>query len=293
MRIVTVRTNAGPRPAVVVDGGIRELGEAGALSQSAADVPALLAGGDATMQILREAAAGQATGPLVEENLLAPLHGIRRNVFCVGLNYVEHAAESARARGEELVMPTYPSFFSKATTALNSPRGDIPYDSAITQKLDWEVELGVVIGSAGKNISRAEAMDYVFGYTVVNDVSARDLQNRTTQWFKGKSLDGTCPMGPWIVSKDEISNPHALHVMCRVNGVTKQDANTSDLIFDIPTIIEFLSAGITLLPGDVIATGTPSGVGMGRTPQEWLKVGDVMETEIVGIGVLRNTIVAG
>jgi 2-keto-4-pentenoate hydratase/2-oxohepta-3-ene-1,7-dioic acid hydratase in catechol pathway len=134
-------------------------------------------------------------------------------------------------------------------------------------------------------------MDYIFGYTVVNDVSARDLQVRYGQFFKGKSLDGCCPMGPWIVTKDEIPDPHNLRVTCRVNGVTKQDATTADLIFDIPTIIEHLSAGMTLLPGDVIATGTPSGVGMGRTPQEWLKPGDVMETEVEGIGVLCNRIV--
>ncbi len=287
MRIVTVGSNGAGRVAVVAGGGLREI-DAGGADQSLA---ALLAQGDAGVALLREAAAGPATRPLVEEELLAPVYGTHRNVLCVGLNYAEHAVESARARGQEPVMPTYPTFFTKATTALTGPRGDIPSYARVTTQLDWEVELAVVIGRQGKDISAAEAMDYVFGYTVVNDVSARDLQFRYNQFFKGKSLDSACPMGPWIVTKDEIADPHTLRVICRVNGETKQDASTADLIFNIPTIIEHLSLGMTLLPGDVIATGTPSGVGMGRTPQEWLKAGDVLETEIEGIGLLRNRIV--
>jgi len=287
MRIVTVGSNGAGRVAVVAGGGLREI-DAGGADQSLA---ALLAQGDAGVALLREAAAGPATRPLVEEELLAPVYGTHRNVLCVGLNYAEHAVESARARGQEPVMPTYPTFFTKATTALTGPRGDIPSYTRVTTQLDWEVELAVVIGRQGKDISAAEAMDYVFGYTVVNDVSARDLQFRYNQFFKGKSLDSACPMGPWIVTKDEIADPHTLRVICRVNGETKQDASTADLIFNIPTIIEHLSLGMTLLPGDVIATGTPSGVGMGRTPQEWLKAGDVLETEIEGIGLLRNRIV--
>jgi len=153
------------------------------------------------------------------------------------------------------------------------------------------VELAVVIGRRGKNISAAEALDYVFGYTVINDVSARDLQTAYGgQFFKGKSLDGSCPMGPWIVTADEIPDPHALTLSCRVNGVTKQESTTADMIFNIPTAIEFLSRGMTLEPGDVIATGTPSGVGFARTPPEFLKPGDVVECEVEGIGVIRNTI---
>jgi 2-keto-4-pentenoate hydratase/2-oxohepta-3-ene-1,7-dioic acid hydratase in catechol pathway len=169
----------------------------------------------------------------------------------------------------------------------------VPLDAVATNQLDYEAELGVIIGKPGKNIPAAHAMDYVFGYTVVNDFSARDAQNgHGGQFFKGKSLDGTCPYGPWIVTQDEIANPHQLRVLCRVNGAVKQDASTADFIFDLPALIEWLSKGLTLLPGDLIATGTPSGVGFARTPPEFLQPGDVVETEIEGIGLIRNRIVA-
>jgi 2-keto-4-pentenoate hydratase/2-oxohepta-3-ene-1,7-dioic acid hydratase in catechol pathway len=159
--------------------------------------------------------------------------------------------------------------------------------------MDWEVELAIIIGRRGKSIARAQAPNYVFGYTVVNDVSARDIQNaHGGQFFKGKSLDGACPMGPWIVTRDEVPDPHALAIRCRVNGVVKQDSSTAELIFDVPAIVEWLSRGMTLLPGDIVATGTPSGVGFARTPPEFLKPGDVVECEIEGIGTIRNTVVA-
>jgi 2-keto-4-pentenoate hydratase/2-oxohepta-3-ene-1,7-dioic acid hydratase in catechol pathway len=184
-------------------------------------------------------------------------------------------------------------FFTKATTAVAGPHADIPFDANVSTQMDWEVELGVVIGKAGKNIPRDRAFEHVFGYTVINDVSARDIQNsHGGQFFKGKSLDGACPMGPWIVTRDEIPDPHALPLRCRVNGVVKQESNTSDFIFDIPALIEWLSKGMTLLPGDVIATGTPSGVGFARTPPEFLKPGDVVECEVEGIGTIRNRVVA-
>jgi 2-keto-4-pentenoate hydratase/2-oxohepta-3-ene-1,7-dioic acid hydratase in catechol pathway len=157
--------------------------------------------------------------------------------------------------------------------------------------VDWEVELGVVIGKGGRNIPRAEALDHVFGYTVINDLSARDLQQQHMQFFKGKSLDGFCPMGPVIVSADEFGDPQNKRLQLRVNGTTKQDGHTSNMIFPVDAIIEWLSKGLTLEPGDVIATGTPEGVGMGRTPQEFLIDGDVIETEVEGIGILRNRIV--
>jgi 2-keto-4-pentenoate hydratase/2-oxohepta-3-ene-1,7-dioic acid hydratase in catechol pathway len=160
----------------------------------------------------------------------------------------------------------------------------------VTQQLDWEAELGVIIGRTGRNIARADALSYVFGYTVLNDITARDVQQRHGQWFKGKSLDGSCPMGPVIVTADEFGDPQQKRVSLQVNGVTKQDATTADMIFPVATIIEWLSKGLTLEPGDIIATGTPEGVGMGRTPQEWLQEGDVVETEVEGIGVIRNRI---
>ncbi len=224
------------------------------------------------------------------EDLLAPIPSPRRNVLCVGLNYADHIQEAAGASGKAGKLPAVPVFFTKATGAVNGPFANIPYDETVSTELDWEVELGVVIGRRGKNIRAENAMEHVFGYTVVNDVSARDLQSRHQQFFKGKSLDGTCPMGPWFVTADEIPDPHNLALRCRVNGVIKQDGRTSDMIFKIPELIEHLSRGMTLEPGDVISTGTPSGVGFSRTPPEFLKPGDVVECEIEGIGAIRNKV---
>lgn len=237
----------------------------------------------------------RAVGPirrLAELQLLAPIPFPRRNVICVGLNYLEHAREGFAARGKEVRLPERPLFFTKATTAVNGPYADVPLDSAVTAQLDWEAELGVIIGPGGKNIPKDKTMAHVFGYTVVNDLSARDVQTgHGGQFFKGKSLDGCCPMGPWIVTADEVPDPHRLRVRSRVNGAVKQDASTAEFIFDLPTLIEWLSKGMTLLPGDILATGTPAGVGFARTPPEFLKAGDVVECEIEGIGAIRNRIV--
>jgi 2-keto-4-pentenoate hydratase/2-oxohepta-3-ene-1,7-dioic acid hydratase in catechol pathway len=228
--------------------------------------------------------------PLSEVLLRAPIPRPRKNVFCVGWNYLEHYAEGERIRKSGEDLPKYPVFFSKAVTAVSGPFDDIPYDANISTKMDWEVELGVIIGKAGKNISEKRAFDHVFGYTVINDVSAREVQKRHGgQWLKGKSLDGCCPMGPCLVTADEI-DPNNLRVITRVNGVTKQDSNTRYLYFKIPRLIAELSLGMTLEPGDIISTGTPEGVGFARNPPEYLQPGDVMETEIVGIGVMRNVV---
>jgi 2-keto-4-pentenoate hydratase/2-oxohepta-3-ene-1,7-dioic acid hydratase in catechol pathway len=167
----------------------------------------------------------------------------------------------------------------------------VAVDRQATQQVDWEVELGVIIGKSGRNIAKADALGHVFGYTVINDLSARDLQSQHMQWFKGKSLDGFCPMGPFVVTADEFGDPQTKRLQLRVNGVTKQDGLTSNMIFPVDVIIEWLSKGLTLEAGDVIATGTPEGVGMGRTPQEFLQNGDIVETEVEGIGILRNRIV--
>jgi 2-keto-4-pentenoate hydratase/2-oxohepta-3-ene-1,7-dioic acid hydratase in catechol pathway len=253
----------------------------------------LIESGPQRVSELRErgGAPGGTPIPLLREQLLAPIPQPRRNVFCLGLNYVEHAKESFGARGREVKLPTSPVFFTKATNAVNGPYANIPFDAAVSSEIDWEVELGVVIGRRGKNIPAAEAMDYVFGYTIINDISARDLQTgHGGQFFKGKSLDGSCPMGPWIVTADDIPDPHALTLRCRVNGETKQEATTADMLFKIPAIIEILSRGLTLEPGDVIATGTPSGVGFARTPPEFLKPGDLVECEVEGIGTISNTV---
>ena len=223
--------------------------------------------------------------------LSAPIPYPRKNIMCVGMNYSEHIQEAARARGRSGQLPEHPVFFTKPPTSVNRPDGQIVIDPAVSTEIDWEVELAVIIGRMGKNIRAEDASSYVFGYTVLNDVTARDLQTRHKQFFKGKSLDGTCPMGPCIVTADEIADPHALSVRLRVNGVTKQDGNTNQMLFSIPRLIAVLSLGMTLEPGDIIATGTPSGVGFSRIPPEFLKPGDVMEADIEGIGVLRNVIV--
>jgi 2-keto-4-pentenoate hydratase/2-oxohepta-3-ene-1,7-dioic acid hydratase in catechol pathway len=222
--------------------------------------------------------------------LHAPIPRPLKNVFCVGRNYAAHVREGAAAYNREVKLPEVPQFFTKAPTAVTGPFDDVPHHAAVTGQLDWEAELAVIIGRTGRDISSGEALSHVFGYTVLNDVTARDLQQRHGQWFKGKSLDGSCPMGPVIVSADEFGDPQAKRLSLRVNGVVKQDATTADMIFPVATIIEWLSKGLTLEPGDIIATGTPEGVGMGRTPQEWLQAGDVVETEIEGIGLMRNMV---
>lgn len=224
-----------------------------------------------------------------EVHLLAPIPTPRRNIMCLGHNYAKHAEESLISQGKAVELPDFPIIFTKATTAVNGPYDPFPYDASVSQKIDYEVELGVIIGKTGKNIPPEEAMNYIFGYTVINDISARDLQYQHKQFFKGKSLDGACPMGPWIITADQI-DPTRLHITSRVNGVTKQESNTRHMIFNIPTTIDHLSRGMTLLPGDVIATGTPSGIGGARTPPEFLQPGDILESEIENIGTLRTTI---
>jgi len=214
----------------------------------------------------------------------APIVRLRKDIFCLGQNYAAHAAESGNPP------PTAPIYFTKPPTTVIGPGEAVPFPQGLTTRLDWEVELGVVIGRVGRDIPEARALEYVFGYTVFNDVSARDLQYRTSQWFKGKSLDGSSPMGPVIVTADEIPDPQALRLQLSVNAVAKQDSNTSDMIFSVARIIADLSAGMTLEPGDCISTGTPQGVGDGRKPPEYLKPGDMMAAEVERIGVLRNPV---
>ena len=222
----------------------------------------------------------------------APIPRPRKNIFCLGLNYMSHLKETAAARGREVKLPDVPVFFTKAPTTVNGPYSAIPWDRSATQEVDWEAELGVIIGLGGKNLSRDRTLKHVFGYTVINDTTARDVQMKHLQWFKGKSMDGFCPMGPVIVTADEFGDPQAKRISCRVNDETKQDSNTANMIFPVHVILEFLSRGLTLEAGDILATGTPEGVGLGRTPPEYMRDGDLMETEIEGIGTLRNRIVA-
>ena len=233
-----------------------------------------------------------ASHPLEEVRLHAPIPRPAKNIVCLGRNYAAHAAESARARGQEVKVPEFPVFFTKPATTVTGPYDPIPWDTAVTQQVDYEAELAVVIGVGGKDIPAARALDHVFGYTILNDVSARDLQQRHGQWFKGKSLDGFCPMGPWLVTADEFRDPQNKRISLRVNGVTKQSGTTADMIFSVAVTIESLSKGMTLEPGDIISTGTPEGVGFARTPPEYLQDGDLLETEIEGIGVIKNQVVA-
>jgi 2-keto-4-pentenoate hydratase/2-oxohepta-3-ene-1,7-dioic acid hydratase in catechol pathway len=260
------------------------------LAAIAPDMLSLIALGSVGLERARAIVASAAAHPMASLTFLAPLPKPHRNIMCLGLNYAEHAKESAEARGREYKRHQHPVFFTKATHTINRHEGVIPFEAAISEQIDWEAELAVIIGRGGKNIPIEEAYQHVFGYTCLNDVSARDLQANHSQFFKGKSLDGACPLGPWIVTADEIPDPHHLQVTCRVNGVVKQNANTEMMIFRIPDIIAILSRGMTLDAGDIIATGTPSGVGFARKPPEFLKPGDVVEVEIEKIGVLRNRV---
>ncbi|SNX29464.1 2-keto-4-pentenoate hydratase/2-oxohepta-3-ene-1,7-dioic acid hydratase (catechol pathway) [Polynucleobacter meluiroseus] len=225
--------------------------------------------------------------------LLSPIPKPQSNIYCVGWNYLDHFEEGLKHRADTSVKeyPKVPVFFSKGTQTMNGPFSDIPYDGSYSTMIDWEAELAVVIGKKGINISEENAFDYVFGYAAFNDTTARDVQQKrhSGQWFKGKSLDGHGPMGPWVVTSGGV-NLDDTRIICRVNGVEKQNASYKQMYFKIPVIISELSRSLTLLPGDIIATGTPSGVGAGRTPQEFMKPGDVMETEITGIGIIRNRI---
>jgi 2-keto-4-pentenoate hydratase/2-oxohepta-3-ene-1,7-dioic acid hydratase in catechol pathway len=282
-----------PRPGLVVDGKrIVDIPAALGADAETSTMLGIIRAGAPMLARLRELASKlpAATIALADVKLHAPIPRPAKNVFCVGWNYLEHFEEGAKKLQDNRELPKWPVFFSKATTAVTGPFDTVPFDARISTSLDWEVELGVIIGTGGKDIAEGDAMRHVFGYTVVNDVSWRDLQRRHGgQWHKGKSLDGTCPMGPWIVTADSL-DPDNLRVACRVNGVTKQDSNTKFLYFKLPRLIADLSQGMTLEAGDVISTGTPEGVGFARTPPEFMKPGDLLETEIEGIGTLRNPI---
>ncbi|MNE39458.1 Ureidoglycolate lyase [compost metagenome] len=233
--------------------------------------------------------------PLESVTVKAPILP-RRNLFCVGKNYHEHAAEFSKSgfdhsAKEGEVAPEFPVVFTKIPESVIATNEQIPRHANVSDQLDYEAEFAVIIGKGGRGISKADAYSHVFGYTIVNDMTARDLQKQHRQWFLGKSLDGFCPMGPWIATSDEV-NPADATIKCWVNGELRQDSNVGQLIFDIPTLIETISAGIELKPGDVIVTGTPVGVGIGFTPPRFLQSGDVVRIEIAGIGALENEVAA-
>jgi 2-keto-4-pentenoate hydratase/2-oxohepta-3-ene-1,7-dioic acid hydratase in catechol pathway len=229
--------------------------------------------------------------PLSEIQFAPPILDMYKNIFCVGRNYKAHIEEMAAAMGRTVEYPKVSEFFTKPPTTIVAHEDEVERHAKYTDKLDYEVELAVIIGTGGRNISKEDALDHVFGYTVVNDVTARDAQRAHGQFFKGKSFDTFCPIGPYIVTKDEFGDPSNHRLTLKVNGTIRQDSNTSDLVHDVPAIIRDLTGALTIEPGDIIATGTPAGVAGGMNPPGWLQVGDVMEAEVEGIGILRNTIV--
>jgi len=224
-----------------------------------------------------------------EVTILAPIEKPRKNIIGIGLNYTEHVAESARTLDTTGKLPTKPIIFSKPPTTVTATNTEIIKNTKLTSQLDWECELAVIISKKGKYVPKSEALDYVFGYTVINDISARDCR-REGQWIVSKGQDTFAPMGPVIVTKDEIENPHNLNLSLKVNGVEKQNSNTKFMLFNINDLIEDLSTVFTLEAGDIIATGTPAGVGAGHDPQEWMYNGDVVEATVEGIGTIVNTI---
>ncbi|HEY2597248.1 MAG TPA: fumarylacetoacetate hydrolase family protein [Candidatus Dormibacteraeota bacterium] len=302
MRLLMFDHGNGPRIGVLAAGSsdtvidLTELAKASGSTPPPADLMALIDAGAAGMASVKrlvakldKPAGAPVALPLDKVRMLAPLDPPRGNVIAIGRNYAKHAAETA-AKGEA---PKPPTVFSKAITSITGPNDDIPIDPGVSEEIDWEVELGVIIGKAGINIAKEDALEHVFGYTVINDITARDIQSDWGgQYFKGKSLDASCPSGPWVVTPDEVDHPQALSLRLTVNGILKQDGTTSEMIHPVDSIISWVSVGMTLLPGMMIATGTPDGVGFARKPPEFIHVGDMVEAEVQGIGTLRNRFVA-
>lgn len=284
MRLITYRDGEN-RAGAVVGEGVVDLGERFRTTLE------IVEGGE---EALREARAlvesSDPVAGLSEVELLAPIPDPVRNVFCVGWNYLSHFEEGrGRREGQGDELPEYPTFFDKPTTAVIGPHDEIPFDPGFSEKIDYEAELAVVIGRRGRSIPADEALEYVFGYTVANDVTARDVQRRHGgQWLKGKGMDGSCPMGPWIVTADEIPDVQNLRIRCHVNGVEKQSSSTGYMIFPVARLIQELSLAMTLLPGDILLTGTPEGVGYARTPPEFLRPGDEVTVSVEGVGEIVN-----
>lgn len=294
MKLATLSMDGKPCPAVQLgNGSWLHLAKAGAGWDS---LLAIIEEGADAMAALRalvsQAEAGQHADAVVSDpDLLAPIPQPRKNVFCVGRNYAEHIAEGDRAQQQNVGVTEHPVYFTKPPTSIVPPGGDILLFPQVSTCFDYEVELAVVIGKPGRNIARENAFDHVFGYTILNDISVRDVQRRHGgQYFKGKGFDGSCPLGPWIVTADAISDPHKLSIGLTVNGAQRQDGTTADMIFDIPTLIASLSEGMTLEPGDIIATGTPSGVGYAMDPPRFLAAGDTVVCTISEIGDLSNSV---
>ncbi len=294
MKLATVLHEG--RPTVAIVDPVKEL--FWSLEEAVPGLPPRLTGDMAAaiahLGVSGIAAPGASGRPLDGARLLAPIPAPPHNIMCVGKNYYAHAHEFTRsgfdagATAADAV-PQHPIIFTKPSSSISGPYDDIPLWPGLDEAVDYEAELAIVIGRGGRFIPPEQAMAHVFGYTILNDVTARDLQRIHKQWFLGKGIDGFGPMGPWIATADEV-DVASLRVTCRVNGELRQDSSTADLIFDVPTLIAAISRSVTLSPGDVIATGTPEGVGVGFDPPRFLKDGDVVEVEIAGIGAIRNTV---
>ncbi len=302
MRLVTYRAEvaAAARLGAIVDGNVVDLARFGAavgVSIPSTMLEFIDLGPEAvrsTSALLNEYRGKLPFGvavPASNVKLLAPIPRPRKNIWGIGLNYVEHVAESSRSLDTSKELPKEPVIFSKPPTTVIGPGDAIEHNKEITQQMDWEVELAVIIGTRGKGVKEADALNYVFGYSVMIDISARDCR-RAGQWIYSKSQDTYAPFGPVIVTADEIPDPHTLDLSLTVNGVTKQSSNTRHMLFKVPALIADISKGMALEPGDIIATGTPDGVGAGRTPQEWLWPGDTVVATVEGIGELRHPVVA-
>lgn len=295
MRLATFDAGRGPRVGIVsADETLVPVADL--IPEAPEDMLGLIAGGDPLHARLRDAASrAQGGAKIATVRLLAPIPRPRRNVFCVGWNYSEHFAEGARVRAQtsapgQQAVPDFPALFSKNPATVTGPDSPIWFPAPHSEQLDWECELAVIIGRPGIDIAQDGAMDHVFGYTCANDVSVRDVQRRHGgQWFKGKNFDSHLPLGPWIVTADEL-DASALGIQTRVNGTVKQSSNTRFMVFKVPRLVQEFSAACRLEAGDVLITGTPEGVGFARTPPEYMKIGDVVEVEIEGIGILRNTV---
>ena len=293
MRLVSYTARDGVRLGALVDGGVIDLDDAvrDASGPESRDMVGFIELGAEGLDRAEAAIRGVRPMPLQPGQLRPPISRPRRDLFAVGRNYAEHVAEARRAGVRGVEVPANVVFFSKLPSTVVPDEANVELDPKATSKLDYEVELVVVIGRRGRNIPVADAIDHVYGYTIANDISARDAQSNHVQWFKGKNMDTFCPLGPCIVPARDFGDPQRKWIGLRVNGEVRQAATTGDMIFDVPTIVHQLSIGLTLEPGDMILTGTPAGVALGMTPQVWLQPGDLVEAEIEGIGVLRNTIV--
>ena len=301
MKLATLSIEGKPSAAVQLSSGAWLIIAQAASGQrndalTSGSLQALISGGADAMAalntIVAQAENGQHADKVVSDAvLMAPIPVPRKNIFCVGRNYMEHISEGDKAQNMKVGVTEHPVFFTKPPTSIVPPEGDVLIFPKVSEAIDYEVELAVIIGKPGRNISKESAFDYIFGYTILNDITARDVQRRHGgQYFKGKGLDGSCPIGPWIVTADAISDPHKLSIGLTVNGEQRQTGNTADMIFDIPTLIASLSEGLTLEPGDIIATGTPSGVGYAMDPPRFLKVGDRVVCDVAQIGQLINTV---